>query len=95
MFSLFFAVAGIPLGRLVDRTNRRNLLVFGIVAWSMMTVCCGLASNFLELFAARLGVGVARACSRDPAFEEKFFDIPQAQRKPNIHERHQPDHLRG
>lgn len=60
-FALFFAVAGIPLGRLVDRTNRRNLLICGILAWSVMTIACGLATNFTQLFIARMGVGVGEA----------------------------------
>jgi MFS family permease len=61
-FALFFATAGLPLGRLADRANRRNLLIFGVLAWSLMTVCCGLAHNFWQLFAARVGVGVGEAC---------------------------------
>jgi MFS family permease len=61
-FSLFFVLAGLPLGRLVDVTNRRNLLLAGILIWSLMTMACGLATNFWQLFAARLGVGVGEAC---------------------------------
>ncbi len=61
-FSLFFVFAGVPIGRLVDRMNRRNILVFGVLAWSLMTIACGLADNFWQLFAARLGVGIGEAC---------------------------------
>jgi MFS family permease len=61
-FSLLFAIAGIPLGRVADRSNRRNLLAIGIAVWSIATIWCGLASSFWELFAARMAVGVGEAC---------------------------------
>jgi MFS family permease len=60
-FVLFYAVLGIPLGRLADTGNRRRLILVGIVAWSVMTALCGRATNYLQLFLARLGVGVGEA----------------------------------
>jgi MFS family permease len=60
-FSIFFAVAGLPAGRIVDVTNRRNLLMLGVVGWSLGAIACGLASSFTGLFAARLVVGVSQA----------------------------------
>ncbi len=53
----------IPIfGRLVDITNRRNILIFGVCAWSICTALCGRAESYGELFAARFGVGVSEAC---------------------------------
>jgi MFS transporter, Spinster family, sphingosine-1-phosphate transporter len=49
-------------GRLVDLTNRRNILVFGVCSWSICTALCGMAHTFPELFLARFGVGVCEAC---------------------------------
>ena len=60
-FSLFFALAGIPMGTLADRVNRRNLIVVGLVLWSLMTILCGFASNFTMLFITRMGVGIGEA----------------------------------
>ena len=60
-FSLFYAFMGIPIGRLADRANRRNIIVVGITFWSIMTAACGLASKFSHLFIARIGVGVGEA----------------------------------
>lgn len=60
-FVLFYSVLGLPFGALADRGNRRNLVVFGIVAWSMATAACGLASGFAGLFVARMMVGVGEA----------------------------------
>ncbi len=61
-FTAFYATMGIPLGRLADSRSRRVLLAIGIGLWSCMTVLCGLASNYWELFFARMGVGVGEAC---------------------------------
>ena len=61
-FALFFALAGLPIGRLVDRANRRNIIALGTLVWSIATIACGFAESFAELFAARIGVGVGEAC---------------------------------
>jgi len=60
-FSVFFALAGLPLGRLADRWHRRNLIVIGISLWSVMTISCGYAQNFGQLLVARMGVGIGEA----------------------------------
>jgi MFS family permease len=60
-FVLFYAVLGIVLGRLADRSNRRRLVAIGVGAWTIMTALCGRAGNFAQLFLARLGVGVGEA----------------------------------
>lgn len=60
-FAFFFIVLGFPLGGLVDHRNRRNLIVVGVAIWSVMTLACGLARNFPELFLARMGVGFGEA----------------------------------
>jgi MFS family permease len=61
-FALFFTVMGIPVGRLADGWNRRLLVMIGVAVWSTMTVLCGKADNYWELFIARMGVGVGEAC---------------------------------
>jgi MFS family permease len=60
-FAVFYSIAGFPLARLADRGNRRNLIAVALAAWSGMTALCGLARGFLELFLARIGVGVGEA----------------------------------
>jgi MFS family permease len=60
-FSLFYAVMGLPLARIADSKNRRNLITVGITVWSFMTALCGMARDFWSLFAARVGVGVGEA----------------------------------
>lgn len=60
-FGLFYTIMGIPLGRAADRLNRRNLIVIGMSLWCLMTAASGLARNFVQLFLARLGIGVGEA----------------------------------
>jgi MFS family permease len=60
-FSGFLALTAIPAGHLVDKFNRRNIIIAGICVWSAMTACCGLATNVAELFGARAGVGIGEA----------------------------------
>ena len=60
-FAIFYATLGIPIARLADTRNRRNIITVGITIWSLMTAICGLTSNYWQLFLARLGVGVGEA----------------------------------
>ena len=60
-FALCFSIAGIPLGHLSDRVNRRNLLIAGTLGWGLATMACGLTSSFTGFFVARMAVGVAQA----------------------------------
>lgn len=60
-FGLMFAIAGIPIGLLVDRLNRSRLLACMVFLWSGATAVCGLAPNFLALLAGRMAVGAAES----------------------------------
>ncbi len=60
-FALVYGVAGLPFGWLADRLRRRDLIVTGILLWSLGTVCCGLSQDFAQFFAARLLVGIGEA----------------------------------
>lgn len=67
-FALFYVGFGLPFGALVDRANRRNILIAGILLWSSMTFACGLAQDYTQLFIARAGVGIGEACLAPAAF---------------------------
>jgi len=67
-FALFYSVLGFPIGRLADRRSRRGIMAWGIAAWSAMTVLCGLARSYWQLFLARVGVGVGEAALSPPAY---------------------------
>ena len=66
-FALFYPVLGIPLARLADRANRVSIISVALVIWSGMTALCGLAQNFTQMLAARIGVGVGEAGCSPPA----------------------------
>lgn len=59
--ALVYATVALPLGRLADRANRRNILAVAIAVWSAATAACGAASSFVHLFVARIAVGGAEA----------------------------------
>lgn len=61
-FVVMFALAGLPMGYLVDRYKRRNILVVGALGWTSATFACGLADSFGELLIARVAVGIGEAC---------------------------------
>lgn len=65
-FSLFYTLMGLPIGRIADRSNRRNLIVAGILVWSFFTTMSSVAKSFVLLFLTRIGVGVGEA-SLSPA----------------------------
>jgi len=60
-FALFYAAMGLPLGRVADSTNRRNLISICIAFWSFFTAGCSLARSYTTLFLARTGVGIGEA----------------------------------
>jgi MFS family permease len=60
-FILLYAVVGLPLGRLADRSRRTWVLAAGVGLWSILTFASGFATNFWTLAVLRLGVGVGEA----------------------------------
>jgi predicted MFS family arabinose efflux permease len=79
-FALVYAVVAVPIARLADRMNRRNLIASAMVIWSIATAACGLAYNFLHLMVARVTVGVAEAAV-GPAGNSIIADIVPARRR--------------
>ncbi len=61
MFTVVYALAGLPLGRLADTGPRKRLLAMGITAWTALTALGGLAVSYTTLLATRLGVGIGEA----------------------------------
>lgn len=66
-FALFYATLGIPIAAIADRWSRVKVLSISIVVWSAMTALCGLATGFVSLLLARIGVGVGEAGASPPA----------------------------
>lgn len=67
-FGVFYALFGIPLGRLADNWHRVRLMTVGLALWSAMTALSGLARNGAMLGGARIGVGVGEATASPAAY---------------------------
>ncbi len=78
---LFYVSFGIPMSWLADRRNRRNILVASLIVWSGFTAACGLARNYWEFLAGRIGVGVGEAGGTPPA-NSIIADYFPADRRP-------------
>lgn len=60
-FAIAYAIAGLPIGRLVDQWFRPALLGLGLTLWSVCTAACGFAGSFTQLALLRSGVGIGEA----------------------------------
>ena len=60
-FSVIYALAGIPMGRLADRISRRWMIAAGLLTWSLMTILSGFATSFTFLIVARIMVGISQS----------------------------------
>jgi predicted MFS family arabinose efflux permease len=66
-FAVFYALLGIPVARWADRGDRKKIITGALAVWSVMTVLCGMATNFWQLALARVGVGAGEAGAIPPA----------------------------
>ena len=62
-FAFFYAAGSIPIARMADKGNRRNVLAACCAVWSLMTILCGAAVNYWQLALARMGVAVGEGGS--------------------------------
>jgi len=79
-FAVFYALFGLPLGRLADNWHRSRLIAIGLAVWSGMTAVSGLAKNFVHLAGARIGVGIGEASATPAAFSLLSDYFPKRQR---------------
>ncbi len=61
LFTIIYAVAGLPLGRLADTGSRKRLLAVGVGVWAGLTALGAAASSYAMLLGTRLGVGIGEA----------------------------------
>jgi len=66
-FAIFYALMGIPIAMAADRYNRVVIIAICIAIWSVMAALCGLATSFLFLLVARVGVAIGEAGCTPPA----------------------------
>ncbi len=66
-FAAIYVFAGIPIARMADRGNRRNIVTVALVVWSGMTAISGLTQNYWQLLLARIGVATGEAGGSPPS----------------------------
>lgn len=66
-FAFLYTILGIPVARIAEKTNRMTVLSVCVGLWSAFTAACGMATNFLQLLGARIGVGIGEAGCTPPA----------------------------
>jgi MFS family permease len=67
-FAIPYTVVGLFAGVLADRVSRRNIIIFGLVFWSLMTTMSAVARSYLSLSLARIGLGAGEAPLNPSAF---------------------------
>lgn len=66
-FGLIYALLAIPVGRLADTHNRRNIVALCCGAWSLATAACGFATQYWHMLIARMSVAVGEAGGMAPS----------------------------
>lgn len=66
-FALLYAGLGVPVGKLADRGNRRNIVAVCCALWSVATLACGLVPRFWMLVIARMSVAIGEAGGMAPS----------------------------
>tara|TARA_A100001037_G_scaffold148334_1_gene133942 strand:+ start:10923 stop:12284 length:1362 start_codon:yes stop_codon:yes gene_type:complete len=60
-FFVVFNLALVPAAWAADRWNRKRIIVFGVVTWSLLTMGSGLAQSYEQLLLLRCGVALGEA----------------------------------
>lgn len=79
-FTIVYAIAGLPLGRMADLGSRRKIMGWGLTAWSGLTAINGLAWNFWSFLLIRMGIGIGEA-SYAPAANSLIGDLFPAHKR--------------
>lgn len=79
-FTMVYAIAGIPLGRMADTGSRKKIMGWGLLLWSSLTAVNGAVQGFWGFLLARMGVGIGEA-SYGPAANSLIGDMFPANRR--------------
>ena len=66
-FAALYVTLGLPIARLADKGNRKNVVSASLAIWSAMTVISGMVTNFTQMLLARIGVGIGEAGGSPPS----------------------------
>ncbi len=79
-FVAIYAIAGPPLGWLIDRARRWRVVGAGVLAWSLFTTGGAIAGSYTHLFLMRMGVGIGEASPNPAAYSLISDTVPPAKR---------------
>lgn len=81
-FAFLYTVLGIPLARYADspKSDRVGIISIALFIWSGATALCGMAQNFAQLVAARVGVGIGEAGCSPAAISLIADTVPEKKR---------------
>ncbi len=79
-FVSFFTLASVPIARAADVHSRRNIIAAALAFWSVMTMLSGAVTSFLQLAAARVGLGLGEAAT-GPAGQSMTSDLFSSARR--------------
>ncbi|MCH2170635.1 MFS transporter [Myxococcota bacterium] len=65
-FTIVHIIAAFPVSRWADHANRRSIIAAGLFAWSALTAATGLAQSYVQIFLARMGVGIGETVGGGP-----------------------------
>jgi predicted MFS family arabinose efflux permease len=73
-FAILYALTSVPVARLAEQYNRSRIIASCLFAWSIMTLCCGLARSYTQLLLARIAVSIGEA-GGNPAAHSLIADL--------------------
>jgi MFS family permease len=75
-----YILAGLPIAILLDRGNRKRILICAVIVWCLCTIAAGFAQSFLSLLIARCGVAIGEA-ALIPAAVSMICDLFRPERR--------------
>lgn len=82
-FSWVYAIMGLVMGRLADKTSRVRIILVGATIWSFATLASGWASSLGFLIAMRMALGLSQA-ALSPAVYSLLADIFPEERRATV-----------
>ncbi len=78
--AFFYISVGLPIAKIADRSNRRNIVAAAMILWSAMTALLGVTQNYWQFLLARIGVGVGEAGGTPPSTSIIADNFPRGRR---------------
>ncbi|MGY2735494.1 spinster family MFS transporter [Sphingomonas sp. UYP23] len=78
--AFFYISVGLPIAKVADRANRRNIVAGAMIVWSAMTALLGLTQNYWQFLVARIGVGIGEAGGTPPSTSIIADNFPRGRR---------------